>query len=145
MADRSIITHWRGVYSYDQTYNLPDVYADTEFEMFLKIGWLGRFTGRINDTDPGIPEPASIRGRITDSRISFEKQYSRLWLLDLTGKLFAIHGQRSFKVHYVGEFIENRNRIIGTWQIHAESKWINGVQMQFSRCNGNWSAKPVRE
>lgn len=89
MVDRSIATHWRGVYSYDQTYNLPEVYADTEFEMQLTFGWLGRFTGRIDDADPGIPEPATIRGRITESRISFEKQYSKLWLTDENGKVFA--------------------------------------------------------
>jgi hypothetical protein len=145
MVDRSIVTHWRGVYSYDQTYNLPDLYAATEFEMHLTLGWLGRFTGRIDDADPGIPEPATIRGRVTESKISFKKQYSKLWLPDETGKVFAIPGQRSYILHYVGDFIENRNRITGTWQIHAESRWINGVQMEFAACNGSWSARPIVE
>ncbi len=39
------------------------------------LGRLGRFTRRIVDGAQGIPEPATIRGRLSGSQISFSKLY----------------------------------------------------------------------
>ncbi len=141
MSDRSIATRWRGVYSYDQSFNgLTDVYADTEFEMQLAIGWFGRFTGKVLDSEPGITEPASIQGRLTKSRITFRKRYASLWVTNESGMLTVVPGQPSYILYYTGEFFENRNRIQGSWQIRAETRWLNGEQWDFPPTSGTWSA-----
>ena len=86
MSNRSIATQWRGVYAYDQSFNgLTKAYADTEFEMQLTIGWFGRFTGKVLDSEPGITEPASIQGRLTKSRITFRKMYASFWVTEESG------------------------------------------------------------
>jgi hypothetical protein len=141
MSDRSIATQWRGVYAYDQSFNgLIKGYADTEFEMQLTIGWFGRFTGKVLDSEPGITEPASIQGRFTKSRITFRKMYASFWVTEESGMSTAVPGQPSYILYYAGEFFENRNRIKGIWQIRAETRWINGEQWDFPPTSGTWSA-----
>ena len=142
MSDLSIATHWRGVYAYDRTPNdLAELYADTEFDMQLALGWFGRFTGRIIDAEPGIMEPATIRGRATKSRISFLKKYTSLWVIDESGTLSIVPGQPSYILYYDGDFFENRDRIKGKWQIRAETRWINEAQWDFPAFSGTWTAQ----
>lgn len=82
MADGQIAIRWLGVYSYDQSGSFPEAYVDTNFELQLRIGWFGRFRGTVLDAEPGILEPATIRGKLTADRITFDKRYGSLWVSD---------------------------------------------------------------
>ena len=142
MYHRSILTHWRGVYAYDQAYNgMTELFADTEFDMQLTLGWLGRFTGIILDAEPGIDEPATIRGATTKSKIRFQKRYASLWVTDALGAISVVPGQPSYVLYYVGDFFENRNRIQGIWQIRAETRWIDNAPWDFPASSGTWTAR----
>ena len=141
MVQRLIASRWRGVYSYDKTPNLPSSCVDTEFDMRLKLGWFGRFTGSIEDSAHGIPEPATIRGRLSRAHISFSKSYVSFWVDDLSGEFKAIPGEKSYLIHYAGKFIEQRNRIVGNWEIRAERRWIDGEEWEFPGNSGTWTAE----
>jgi hypothetical protein len=135
-------TQWRGIYAYDKAYNgLAELYADTGFDMQLTLGWFGRFKGRIIDAESGIVEPATIRGRASKSRISFLKRYASLWVTDEFGTLTAVPDQPSYVLYYDGDFYENRDRIKGTWQIRAETRWIDHAQWDFPAFSGTWTAQ----
>ena len=136
MADGQIATRWLGVYSYDQSGSLPESYVDTNFELQLRIGWFGRFRGTILDAEPGILEPATIRGKLTADRITFEKRYVSLWVSDEFGDLSSVPGQQSYSIHYVGKFTENRNRINGFWNIWGDVRWINGNRWELPATSG---------
>lgn len=145
LVTRSIATRWLGVYCYDHDFHAPDLYADTKFEMTFAIGWFGRLSGTIVDAEPGIAEPASIRGWITRFRIAFKKQYASLWVPDESGNLSAIPGQKSYVLNYVGDIVDNGTRLTGTWQIPSQRRWIDGSPWDFPTCTGTWSAKSLIE
>lgn len=142
---QKIATQWLGVYCYDQDFHLPDLYAETKFEMILVLGWFGRFKGTILDAEPGIPELASIRGRLNGAGIAFSKQYASLWIPDKSRQLAVISGQKSYVVYYVGEMVEGGTRITGTWHIPSERRWIDGVPWDFPTCTGTWTATSLRK
>ena len=145
MPDGQIATRWLGVYSYDQSGSLPECYLDTKFELQLRIGWFGRFRGTILDDEPGILEPATICGKLTTDRITFEKRYGSLWVSDEFGNLSSVPGQQSHSIHYVGKFNDNRNRITGVWKIWGEVRWINGNRWALPATSGTWTAMPFIE
>lgn len=142
MASRSIATHWHGVYSYDPMPELPDSFIDTHFALHLTLGWFGRFKGVAHDAPEGIPEPATIRGRLTRSRIRFRKQYPSMWVTDESGNQTTVPDQPSHVLHYNGEFSDDRQRMTGTWRSVEELRWIDGVQWYFPEYTGTWSATP---
>ena len=121
--------------------NLPSSCVDTEFDMRLKLGWFGRFIGSIVDSENGIPEPATIRGRLSGSLISFSKLYASLWVEDLSGEFKAIPGEKSYVIYYAGKLIEQRNRIVGNWEIRAERRWIYGEEWELPGNSGTWTAE----
>ena len=90
MVDGRTATRWLGVCTYDQSSSLTTPYVDISFEMQLNIGWFGRFKGTILDAEPGILEPATIRGKVTSDRITFEKRYGSLWVSDEFGNLSSV-------------------------------------------------------
>lgn len=145
LVAQSIPTRWLGVYSYDHNYYPPDLYVDTEFEMNFAIGWFGSISGTVVDVQPGIVEPASIRGRITRLRIAFTKQYASLWVPDESGNVSAIPGQKSYVLHYVGDIVDSGTRLTGKWKIPSQRRWVDGSAWDFPTCTGTWSAKPVIE
>ena len=148
MADGQIATRWLGVYSYDQSGSLPECYADTNFELHLRIGWFGRFgrfRGTILDAEPGILEAATIRGKLTADRITFEKRYGSLWVSDEFGNVSSVPGQQSYSIKYVGKFNDDRKRITGVWNIWGEVRWITGNRWELPATSGTWTAMPLIE
>ena len=145
MVDGPIATHWLGVYSYGQSVSLPESYVDTNFELQLSIGWFSRFRGTVLDEEPGILEPATIRGKLNADRITFEKRHGSLWVSDEFGNLYSIPGQQSYSIHYVGKFSENRNRITGIWKIWGEVRWIKRNHWELPATSGTWTARPSIE
>ncbi len=140
MVDGPTATRWLGVYSYDQSGSLPTPYVDTNFEMQLNIGWFGRFRGTILDAEPGILEPATIRGKVTSDGMTFKKRYGSLWVSDEFGNLSSVPGQQSYPINDVGRFIENRSRITGVWNIWGEVRWVNGNRWELPSTSGTWTA-----
>ena len=113
--------------------------------MKLDLGWFGRFKGTILNAEPGILEPATIRGKVTSYRITFEKRYESLWLSDEFGNLSSVPGQQSNTIYYAGKFMEKRSRITGVWTVLGESRWIDGMRWELSSISETWTATPSFE
>lgn len=143
MADGQIATRWLGVYSYDQSGSFPEAYVDTNFELRLCIGWFGRFRGTVLDAEPGILEPATIRGKLTADRITFEKRYGSLWVSDEFGNLSSVPWQQSYSIHCVCNFSDQRNRNTRVLRIWGEVRWTNGNSWELPATNETWTATPL--
>jgi hypothetical protein len=80
MASWNIGCTWIGDYSYDASDAFPELPPPVGFSLRAKLGWFGRFRGTIHDDErTGVPEPATMVGRVCGSGITFRKLYSRLY------------------------------------------------------------------
>ena len=140
MPHRTVANSWTGVYTYDPIPELPEKLHDAPFDLSLNVGWFGRFTGVIIDHPPGIPEQATIAGRISGNTIHFTKKYRSLWIVDELGKLTNLPDERSLVLHYEGQFDQHRTCISGTWKIVAEHRRISGTEWNVPTTSGRWNA-----
>lgn len=135
-------TTWNGVYSYDPFPGILSSFVDTAFVLNISPGWLGRFTGEIRDSEPGIQEPASVKGWAVSKRIRFAKTYSSFWISDEQGKLTCLPGIDPYVLHYDGRLSGSEGcwQIQGTWYISAQDVVIDGQRLEMPQTTGTWSA-----
>ncbi|MFT4557742.1 MAG: hypothetical protein ACI93T_003523 [Porticoccaceae bacterium] len=132
--------HWVGHYSYDPSPDVHDSFKETQFELQMNVGWLGRVTGTIFDAESGIPGPAVIYGRLRHHKIRFKKKYENLWIPDADGKLTLIPGQPSHVLYYEGQLAEDCHQLSGTWKTRTEIRWFDGGLWQLQSIGGTWMA-----
>lgn len=135
-------TQWEGKYSYDPLPELPSTFVDTTFELHIRPGWFGRFTGEIRDSEPGIQEPAAVKGWATASRVRFTKTYSSFWMSDESGQLKRVPNLDPYVLHYDGRLIDDEGcaRIEGTWYIPSQHIQIGGQWFEMPQTTGTWNA-----
>lgn len=140
-------TNWEGVYSYDPIPELPSTFVDTAFVLIIRMGWLGRFTGEIRDSEPGIPEPAKVKGWAASGRIRFAKTYSSFWMADKHGTLTRMPSLAPYVLHYYGYLNgdDNCRRIEGTWCIPGQKLKIEGQSFEMPKTTGTWTATSTTE
>lgn len=139
MAQRTA-TSWLGIYRYCSNDPRPGTSLEVEFEMELTWRWFGRFTGVILEGKEGVPEPAQIRGRVSDKRIHFTKKYQSLWVVDPSGAISRVPNQRPVVLCYEGEIVDADRLVIGRWSSGSETRIIAGQKYCFPVTNGTWEA-----
>ncbi|MDM4019594.1 hypothetical protein, partial [Roseiconus lacunae] len=116
--------------------------VDTAFVMNISLGWFGKFTGEIHDSEPGIPEPAMVKGWAASNRIRFTKTYPSFWMSDELGNLIRVPNLDPYVLHYDGRlnFDEEFQRIEGTWYIPAQRMQVDGQWFEMPQTTGTWIA-----
>lgn len=123
-------TRWTGTYRYSDT----GINEGVDFRMELLVDASGNVTGIIDDGPNGIPEPATIEGRIEGSTITFVKRYQSPWIVDATGELVRVPDQPSHELHYVGEIDDVFMLLDGTWTVDC------GAEGGDTCASGGWAA-----
>ncbi|MDM4019574.1 hypothetical protein [Roseiconus lacunae] len=137
-----LTTRWEGTYSYDPIPELPSTFVDTAFVLNIRRGWFGKFSGEIRDSEPGIQEPASIKGWATLNRVRFTKTYPSFWISGEGGKLTRVPNLDPYVLHYDGRLDgdEGCQRIEGTWYIPPQHIQIGGQWFEMPQTTGTWIA-----
>lgn len=135
---------WQGVYSYD---SMPEQLglSETAFDLIIRPRRLGRFDGEIHESEPGIPESATVRGWAISKRIRFTKRYPSFWIYDHPGSPRQVPGLNPSKLLYRGDLIEDGDglRIVGTWRIPTFNFQLDGKRFKMPLTTGTWSARSL--
>ena len=77
---------WRGTYTFDAVKTNPAL-QPVPFNLTLKQGWFGRFTGTVLD-DParGMPGTGAIEGYFSFPRVEFTKQMPVCYVVTPDGR-----------------------------------------------------------
>lgn len=82
------------------------------------------------------PDKASIKGKISDESIAFEKQYERMHSANRKGELVFLNSKPPV-IHYQGRFIEEQDQFEGTWSMSVKM-YLFGVFPISSKLSGIW-------
>ncbi len=121
---------WAGQFSYDSNDAMPTLPPAVKFTLEARSGWFGSFRGAVqDDLSAGVPEEATIKGRVSGTRVTFRKWYPRLYVVR-GGKSVTIrdfheaHGvdpptndPSPPPVRYRGEYDPAEGVVRGTWRI----------------------------
>jgi len=142
---RRLVSRWSGVYRYDPEAGV-EVPGETAFTMRLVHASFGGFTGVIDDGEGGIPEPASVTGRIFLRSMRFAKRYPRLWVPsaeDPSAPLEVLAGVVPAPVRYVGRLAADGCSVEGRWAIPATTFLLDGQWMRIGSVSGTWGAERI--
>jgi hypothetical protein len=133
VARWSIAGLWRGRYAYAPGEAYRDPPPAVSFTLELERGWLGRFSGRVQD-DPGRgpPEPGFVKGRVVGDRVQFRKWLPVFYVQD-AGRLITLRDYlrrvagltleedlRPPPVYYRGAYCAVTERVAGSWEMPPE-------------------------
>lgn len=134
--------HWLGQFSFDDRFKSmhPIGLKTVRFEFTFRIRLFGLFTGEIRDCENGVPEPASVYGRVfANKSIWFTKTYPRTWVsVPETGERYLLENRKQV-VRYQGIF-EDPDTVSGRWEIRSQRRVVNGIECEFPQVTGTWSA-----
>jgi hypothetical protein len=146
---------WKGEYVFEETKDGGErkvLGTVVPFTMVLKQGWLGTFSGTVQD-DPrtGFAEEGAIKGRIKGNVISFEKLMPVMRFLHepnrMTLEQFADRYKLVIdthvphpKIRHIGDMSADGNSVEGTWLAPEERMPVPGsaATVQLPILAGSW-------
>lgn len=136
MILRKLAVEWTGSYAYggDLSARMPTV----AFDCRLATSWLGRLSGEIVDGAGGVPEPATIAGRVRGRRVTFEKRHAHFWIDD-GGELKPLKDASVPPIRYVGEVTDGGRVVAGTWTFLEYHRPIGDTMCRFPEIGGTWT------
>jgi hypothetical protein len=145
---------WRGAYGYETPESLAGSRVVT-FTLKLKQGWMGHFTGTVNEDPPnGVPGNGMIDGYFDFPTIEFKKQMPICYVATPEGRLMTLREQlladgRACEsdpphppISYEGRFLDV-NRLQGTWIIRPTGIPVGGGRISMPPATGIWCAEFV--
>jgi hypothetical protein len=151
---------WKGEYVFEETTAGGEkkvLGTVVPFTMELKQGWLGTFTGSVQD-DPrsGFAERGRIRGRLKGAVMTFEKIQPKLRFIHeparTTLEQFADRYKLVLdtnvphpKIRHIGDLSADGNSVEGTWLVSEERMPVPGsaAVIELPKLAGSW--KMTRE
>ena len=140
-----LCSRWTGIFRYDPVADVK-LPGETTFTMRLDHAALGGFTGAVDDGDGGIPEPATVTGRIFLRSMRFAKRYPHLWLPSTenpAGPLAILPGAAPVPVRYLGRLAADGCSAEGRWAIPATTVRLDGQWMRIGSVLGTWRATRI--
>ena len=141
-VDTDNMQHWSGQYSFDKRLELllPNGLKTVDFELSFRLKLFGFITGEIRDGAEGVPELATVRGRLKpEASIRFKKTYPNTWAPDRETQQLYVFENRKQVVYYKGIF-ENPARVVGAWEIHSQRRVVAGMEYAIPHLTGSWNA-----
>jgi hypothetical protein len=130
---------WKGAYVYEDKFQPTVVKAPIPFILKIKsIGDNGLFEGMCQDdpTASHIDFPAEVFGSLHNSRLIFNKQYSKTLLWDNFGVASTIDEPLPDIIYEAK--IPDSGKILGTWKMEKTFRKINEKVMELGPMNGIW-------
>ena len=131
---------WTGTYRYNDSSLMRQPTPIVAFRMTISLDWFGRFFGTIDEDEHGVPETASIRGRVRGLHISFRKWYPSFWMTNEEGEKIRVPGLEPFVLYYRGDISEDLALVRGVWEVPAETRHIEEQEWEFPAAFGTWDA-----
>jgi hypothetical protein len=146
---------WKGEYTFEEAEGgAGKAVAGTvvTFTLKLKQGWLGSFSGTIQE-DPrsGFPEAGEVKGKVKGTVIIFEKSMPKLRLIHEHGmvsleqwaerrKVVMDTDMPQPKIRHLGDFSADGNSAEGTWLMDEDSVPVPGSyeRLQLPTLAGTW-------
>jgi hypothetical protein len=146
---------WKGEYVFEETKDGGSrlvVGTVVSYTMELKQGWLGMFTGTIQeDPDAGFPEKGAIKGRLKGRVVVFEKIMPKLRMIHEKSRmtLEQIADRHGFvidtdaphpQIRHIGDVSEDEKTIEGTWLMPEFKVSIpgSGQTLALPKLAGTW-------
>ena len=145
---------WRGAYGFETPQTLAGSKV-VSFTLKLKQGWMGHFTGTVNEDPPnGMPGNGRIDGYLDFPKIEFKKQMPICYvattpdgrMITLREKLLADGRACEFDlphppICFEGKFLDAK-RVQGTWIIRPTQIPIPGDgSVSMPQATGTWCAE----
>ncbi|PHR43720.1 MAG: hypothetical protein COA32_15815 [Fluviicola sp.] len=134
----NISGQWIGTLTYGQEYG--DLAGKTlRFEMELSQ-IENKFSGLSKDLDGvGVnPDPAEIKGKLTENEINFVKQYRSLHLADKNNSIDK--SRKGPKIFYSGRYDEALKEFSGLWKMFVQRKFFGLIPIN-RHTSGTWEMK----
>ena len=146
---------WKGEYAFEETDEGGGKHVAgtiVTFTMTLKQGWLGGFSGTVqDDARSGFAEQGSIKGKLSGKVMSFEKQMPVLRLIHERSRLSLEQWAERKKVvmnttiphpkiRYLGDISEDGNTVEGTWMVSEYTLDVPGSyeKLMMPTLAGTW-------
>lgn len=146
---------WKGDYTFEETTGGGEkkvLGTVVPFTMELKQGWLGSFSGTVQDDKRvGFAEEGTIKGKLKGNVMSFEKSQpvlrfihepSRITLEQFIEryKLVMDTNVRHPNIRHIGDLSADGNSVEGTWLVSEESMPVpgSGAMIELPTLAGSW-------
>lgn len=146
---------WKGEYTFEETTDGGErkvLGTVVSFTMDLKQGWLGSFTGTVqDDARTGFAEEGVIKGKQKGNVMSFEKIMPLLRFIHEPGRMNLEQFAERYKlvmdtnvphpkIRHIGDISEDGNLVEGTWLVSDERMPVPGSYqvIELPKLAGSW-------